>query len=110
MLNERVVTGTVTFTVHVAVLPFWDFAVIVAVPAPTALTTPFETVATLLFEVVHVMVLLVAFEGSAVAVRVTLPPFVREAEVLLSFTLVTAIVGVGTLTRHDVFMLFDVLA
>ena len=57
------VTGTRTVTVQVAFWPPDVVAVIVAVPGPTAVTLPPETVATEAFEVVQVTVLLVAFVG-----------------------------------------------
>ena len=52
-------------------------AVMVAVPTPIAFTTPLFTVATELFEVVHVTVLSVALLGVTVAVKVKLLPAVR---------------------------------
>ena len=65
-------TGTVTFTVTVAVLPLFDVAVTVAVPPPTAVILPLSTVAIVGSEVVHVTVLFVAFVGATVAVTVVL--------------------------------------
>ena len=56
-------------------------AVIVAVPGPTAVTLPPETVATEAFEVVQVTVLLVAFDGLTVAVSVEEPPMLRAKDV-----------------------------
>ena len=48
----------VTFTVHVAILPFAVFAVIVAVPLFTAVTFPFTTIATPVLLLLHVISLL----------------------------------------------------
>ena len=81
----------VTFTVTVAVLPLLDLAVTVAVPAPLAVILPFDTVATEEFEVDHVIVWLVAFEGETVAVTVVLWPTTRFVVVLESVTEVTGI-------------------
>ena len=81
-----------------AVFPLLDFAVIVAVPALTAVTLPFDTVATLLLEVLHVTVLLAALEGVIVALIVSLVPFIKVSDVLESFTLDT---GVVTVTLQD---------
>ena len=58
----------------VAVFPFEVFAVMVAVPAETAFTVPFETVATPALLEVHVTVLSVAFDGATVAVTVPEAP------------------------------------
>ena len=74
-----------TVTVHSAfALP--QAAVMVAVPAFTAVTTPFSTVATALSEEVQTMALSVAFSGSTVAVRVADSPSVRLSSVLSSVT------------------------
>jgi hypothetical protein len=70
--------------VQVAVLLLLVLAVIVAVPALTAVTFPLETVATFLSLDVHVTVLSVASEGVTVAVRVSLEPSTRESDVLFS--------------------------
>ena len=62
--------GLITVTLHVVVFPLFDFAVIVAVPAFTAVTFPFtSTLATLLLLLVHVIVLLLALLGDTVAVN-----------------------------------------
>ena len=84
-----------TFTVTVAVLPLLVFAVTVALPTPTAVILPFDTVATDLFDVVHVTVLFVAFVGAIVAVTVVLCPLAR-------FTLLfeSVIDSTGTMTFH----------
>ena len=66
--------------------------VIVAVPAAFAVITPFETLATLVFDEVQETFLFVAFVGATVAVRVSVPPTVKVVEVLLSDTPVTATV------------------
>lgn len=75
------VTGTRTVTVQVAFWPPDVVAVIVAVPGPTAVTLPPETVAIEAFEVVHVTVLLVALDGVTVAVSVEEPPTLRASAV-----------------------------
>ena len=77
-----------TVTEHVADFPFAVFAVMVAEPGLTALTVPPETVATEVFELLHVTVLFVAFEGYTVAVREELSPGFMLSEFLLSVTLV----------------------
>ena len=87
-----------TVTLQEAVFPLLDFAVIVAVPALMAVTLPFDTVATLLLEVLHVTVLLAALEGVIVALIVSLVPFIKVSDVLESFTLDT---GVVTVTLQD---------
>ena len=69
-----------------------DFTVIVAVPAATAVTKPvLETVATLVVSDCHVTFLFVALLGAIVAVNCCLSPTVREADVGLTITPVTAI-------------------
>ena len=69
--SEIVETGTVTVTVQLAFMPLPSFAVavMVALPSPTAFTTPSaETVAMLLLLVDHVRDWFVAVEGLTVAV------------------------------------------
>ena len=81
---------SVTVSSQVAVwLPSSVVTVMVAFPAATALTTPLETVATLLLLVDQVMFLLVASLGRTVAVRVTVSPTLMLAVVLSSLTPVT---------------------
>ena len=71
--------GTIIITVVLAV--------IVAVPLPMGVTTPFElTVATFLLLVDHLTLWLLAFEGLTVALRVYVLPTSRVPEVLLSLT------------------------
>lgn len=67
-------------------------AVIVAVPAATAVTVPFSTVATAELFVLQVTDGFVASEGATVAVNVSLPPTARDNEVLSRLTPVTATV------------------
>ena len=75
---------------HVAVLPPPSVVtVIIAVPAPTAVTTPSSTVATFSSLDFHVTFLLVAFSGDIVAVRVTVPPISSVSDVRSSVTLST---------------------
>ena len=83
------------------------FAVMVAVPNFLAVTTPLETVATVASEVVQVTVLSVASSGPTVAVRVTVSPTFREAQVLLRVTLVT---GVGITVIEQVAVLSPAVA
>lgn len=84
---------SVTVTSHFASLSP-ALAVIVLVPAATAVTMPLLTFATFVLLEVQVTVLLVAFSGVTVAVKVSLPllvPFtVKESVFLLNVTLVTA--------------------
>ena len=60
-------------TVAFAVLPFDVVTVIVAVPFATPVTTPFETVATLVLLDVHVTALLVAFDGEILGLYILHP-------------------------------------
>jgi hypothetical protein len=64
--------------------------VIVAVPAPSAVTTPLLTVATLVSLLDQLTVFTVAFAGATVAVKVSVSPTERLAVDLFSVTPVTA--------------------
>ena len=86
-------TGAVTVTVQDAVFPLFDLAVIVAVPAALAVTVPLLTVATPLLLLLHVTVLLGAFDGLIVAVRVEEDPAVRDRLVRFRAMPVTATAG-----------------
>ena len=90
------VTGTFTVTVQLAVLlPSTVVTVILADPAPIAVTTPSaSTVATEVFELLQVTSLLVAVVGLIVAVRVPVEPLDRDSVVLLRETPVTGTVTV----------------
>ena len=90
------VTGTVTVTAQVAVLlPSAVFTVMVAEPPANAVTLPFEsTVATEVFELVHVTLLFLASLGVIVAVNVSVDPFASERLVLFRLTPVTGTVTV----------------
>lgn len=77
------VRGCETVTVHVAFCPPEAVAVIVAVPPPTAVTLPPETVATEALDVVQVTDLSVAFDGETVAVSVVEPSMLRARDVWL---------------------------
>ena len=88
-VTEVTSVGT-TVIVHVAVL-LPALAVIVAVPTFFAVTTPFETVAIVWSDVLQVTVLSVASDGFTVAVRVTVSPALRDAEVLFNVTEVTSV-------------------
>jgi hypothetical protein len=83
--------AAVTVTSQVAVLSP-AFAVIVASPTFTAVTTPFSTVATVLSLEVHVTLLSVALSGFTVAVSVSVSLTPILVLVLFSSTLVTATV------------------
>ena len=63
----------------------------VAVPTFFAVTTPFETVAIVWSEELHVTVLSVASDGFTVAVSVTVSPALSDAVVLFSITEVTSV-------------------
>jgi hypothetical protein len=69
-------------------------AIIFTVPAETAVTLPFETVAFVASLVDHVTALFVAFAGETVAVNVAVSPTLREIRFLLSFTPVTETVDI----------------
>ena len=92
------VTGTVTVTSHVAVwLPSSVVTAIVALPADTAVTVPFSTVATdVLFEL-HLTFWFVASEGRTVAVKVAVAPLTKDNSVCES---VTPVADTVTVTSH----------
>jgi hypothetical protein len=73
-------------------------AVMVAVPALTAVTVPLLTVATPLLLLDHVTFLFVALLGATVATSVSLLPTVRLVDGLLSVTPVTATLAEVTVT------------
>jgi len=75
----------VTVTAQVAVMPKYDMAVIVAVPADTAVTMPPLTVATDALLVSHVMLWHVPV-GKTVAVKVSVRPTASVSDVLLIVT------------------------
>ena len=89
------VTGTVTVTSHVAVwLPSSVVTVMVALPADTAVTMPFSTLAIdVLFER-HITFWFVASEGTTVAVKVAVAPLTKDNSVCESVTPVTGTVTV----------------
>ena len=84
-------TADVTFTLQVACFPFALFAVIVAIPAFFAVTTPPLTVATLGFALRQVIVLFVALDGETVAFKVYFCPAFTVTLVLFSVTDFTSI-------------------
>lgn len=99
LFNETPVTGIVTVTVHVAVLlPSAVVTVIVAVPPPFAVTVPLETVATEVFELLHVTFVLDAFEGVMVAVSV--PVLLTPERVIVVLSRETPVTGIVTVTEH----------
>ena len=72
-------SAVATVMVAVAVRPFDVVAVIVAVPAATAVTTPaFDTVATPLLLLCQVTLRSVAFAGVTLATRFSVAPMLRE--------------------------------
>jgi hypothetical protein len=95
LFRDTPVTATlaaagVTVTEHVAVLlPSTVVTVITVLPADTAVTVPLDTVATAGALLLHVTLLFVALEGVMVALRVSLPPTVKDRLVLLRLTPVT---------------------
>ena len=91
------IISTVIFILHVAatLLPSAVVTVIFASPAPTAVTTPFATVATAGLLLCHVTLLLVVFSGSTVAVKVKLSPTFKFAVVWLRLTLCACTVVVS---------------
>ena len=95
--RDTPVTGAFTVTVHVSVYPpFADLAVIVAVPADFAVTSPvLSTEAMLELLVLQVTVLLEAVEGATVAVSCLVAPTFKVAD---SGVTVTPLVGVVTVT------------
>lgn len=96
-----------TVTVHLAIFPFVEAAVIVAVPFAFAVTFPPDTVATDVLEVVQVIVES-ALVGATLAVSDTVSPFQSSALVLFSVTEVTA--GLETVTLQVALLLFEVVA
>ena len=88
-----------TVTVQLAVLlPSAVLTVMVAFPAPLAVTVPLLTVATFEFEVVQLTVLFVALLGVTVAVKEDVLPVVSERLVLFRETPVTLTTGSVTIT------------
>ena len=90
-------TGTVTVTVHSAVLPP-HFAVTVALPDLRAVTLPLSTLATDSSEDDHVTVLSVASSGFTVTVKVADSPTAKESVVL---SRVMDSVSTETVTTHS---------
>ena len=85
--------ASLTVTLHSAVFPpSFVVTVIVASPAPTAVTFPlWSTVATPGVLLSHVTLLFVAVEGDTVALRFVVSPTLRLTELLSSLTPVTLI-------------------
>ena len=97
LFKEILVTGIVTVTVHVAVLlPSAVVTVMVAVPAPLAVTVPLETVATAVLELLHVTLVLDAFEG--VMVAVSFPVLLIPERVIVVLSRETPVTGTVTVT------------
>ena len=89
--------GTVTVTAHSAVLPP-HFAVMVALPALTAVTLPLATFATDSSDEAQATFLSVASSGFTVAVNVAVSPMANDRVVL---SRVTEPVGTVTVTAHS---------
>ena len=82
-----------TVTSHVAVwLPSSVVTLIVAVPADTAVTVPFSTLATFVLFELHVTFWFVASEGTTVAVKVAVAPLTKGNSVWESVTPVARII------------------
>ena len=93
-LPDTLVPSSYTVTSQSAVFePSAVVTVILAVPAPTAVTTPFATVATAAALVDHVTFLLEAFVGATVAVRVSVSLTIKGRVVLFKLTPVTSIIS-----------------
>ena len=93
--------GSVTVTSQAA-LTSPAFAVIVAVPAATAVTTPSSTFAIVSSEDLHVTVPSVALSGATVAVSFSVTPTSRVKSVLSSVTLVTGMDGSAVSERISI--------
>ena len=101
--GATLIAGVTTLTVHLATFfePSAVVAVIVAVPALTAVTTPFEdTFATFVLDDFHVTFFDVAFEGATVALSVFLAPAFNVTLVGATLTLVALLT---TVTLHVAF-------
>lgn len=93
------VTGTRTVTLHSALWPPLDVAVIVAVPAAFAVTRPeVDTDAIAAFDDDHVTLLSLAVDGATVAVSCCVLPLIIVA--VVGETVIPD-VGVVTTTVHD---------
>jgi len=90
-----------TVTLHVAYFDesYTEVQVIVAVPTATAVTVPFDTVATDESLVVHETLLSVAVDGNTVAVKVSVPPTVSAIAAVFRTTESTG--TTDTVTLHD---------
>ena len=82
--------------------------VIIALPAARAVITPLFTVATEVFEVLHVTFLLVAFNGAIVAVSCSSLPVVIV--MLLRFKVTSVTLTGSTVTVHEALSPFDAVA
>jgi hypothetical protein len=107
-LSTISVAGTASFTVilqlALAAELLADVAVIVAVPAAFAVTTPSLTSATAVLSDVHVTFLFVAFAGNTVSFKVNVSPTTSSLLVSLRDTLLTATVPAVTVTVHLAFL------
>ena len=100
-----------TVTVHVAVFPLEEDAVMVAVPALTAVTSPYaETAATDSSDDVHVTVISVAFSGRILAVKVAVSPSIKLREVSLIEIPVTSTMLAATVTLQVAVIPFEEVA
>ncbi len=90
-----------TVTEQEASRPFEVDAVITAVPGAMAVTFPFSTVATSVFEEDHVTVLSVVVSGSIVAVMMNVSPSIIVFSVTSSVMPCASIIFAVTVTEHD---------
>ena len=99
-------SGTDTVTVHEAVFPLEDAAVIVALPPSTAVTVPSEpTVAILLFELVQLIALsCVVSAGETEAASCAVWPFLSERLLRL---ILNPLIGIIFLIGFGCAVLFD---
>ena len=92
---------TVTWQVAYFPLPSWAVHVMVAIPGATAVSLPVEdTVATFVLLDLHATALLVALDGSTVAVNEPLLPTGHFMAFVLRITLETGIFASVTVTVH----------
>ena len=99
-IDTASIIGSVTVTLHIAILPLLVAAVIVAVPTPTAVITPSETVTTLVLLVVHITLLSVASFGVIEYVNTELSPFSILIKDLFNIIDEGSTIGALTVTLH----------
>ena len=103
-------SGATTVTVAVAVFPFDAVAVTVTLPFATPVTVPlFETVTILVSEHDQLTLLSVAFSGETEAVRFTVAPIVTWVLAGVTFTFVTSMIFLLTVTVAVAVLLLPVV-